>query len=149
MVQIILLCFIILVRKDDVFYKIPFKKIELQNKHKCFCCLFIKNKNTKKKKSQNFSEFVPEVNGEGSGFNSSNNETVKHMIININNENVVLQKQLKIEENHKKNVESEQKLYTINNLINNYINDELKQQEILESKATSDFYHRNIKKIMK
>ena len=140
LVQIIILCFTILVRKDDAFYNIPSTKLELQNKNKCFCFLFRKRKNLKKKKSQNFSEFVPEVNGDEPGLNSSNNETVKHMIIKVNNENSDSQKQLKIEENHKKNIESEQNLYTVTNLLNN-IHDELKQQEIIESKATADFYH--------
>ena len=144
LVQIIILSFIILVRKDDAFYNIPNKKIELQKKSKCFCFLFKKNKNknSKKNKSQNFSEFVPEINEERPGLNSSNNETLKHMIVKVHNENTDSQKNLKTEENHKKNMESEQNLYTLTNLINsNKIHDELKQQEIIESKATADFYH--------
>ena len=59
LLQALYLSLTFVIERDQCFSNVPSKKIELQQKYKYFC---FREKNKNKKKVENFSEFVPEVN---------------------------------------------------------------------------------------
>ncbi len=141
--------FVIFINKS--FTNTPFSKRQMLEKNKIFCFLCRKYNNNKKKITQNYSEFTPEVNINSQDKSSGCNETVNNLMLNEiqkNEDENVNEKEMEIEQKKendnsinqkKKSTDSQKPFIKTNNYERTSTNEEIKDRNIEGSQATANF----------